>query len=259
MTSSAPLTRMNRNVNGGGGSDVTTSCEQPVVVLVHGEFAESATWTGVIRRLAERGLPTVAFANPLRGVAEDAAKLSALIATLDRPVILVGHCYGGMVTTAAATTNPAVRALVYVSAFAPAPGESAALLASKFEGGTLSDAMVSRGGTDLVIDPAKFRDQYASDLDQEQAALLAANQRPIAEQAMDEALDADEAAWQWLPCWFIWGGAGRNIPAEALRFMAERAGGRDCWEIPNASHALTTTRPTAVTETILEAVAYLEA
>ena len=236
---------------------MSTSFDQPVVVLVHGGCAESGIWTGVIRRLAERGVPTVAFANPLRGVAEDAAKLGSLIATLDRPVILAGHCYGGMVTTAAAG-HPAVRALVYVTAFAPAPGESAALLTSKFEGSTLGDALISQGSGELIIDPATFHEQYAADLPYDQAAMLAATQRPIAERALDEPLDTDEAAWQWLPSWFIWGGAGHNIPAEALRFMAERAGGMDCYEIPNASHATPVSRAAAVTETILEATAYLE-
>jgi pimeloyl-ACP methyl ester carboxylesterase len=228
-----------------------------VVVLVHGGCAESAIWAGVIRRLAERGVSTVAFANPLRGVAEDAAKLESLITTLDRPVILAGHCYGGMVITAAAT-HAAARALVYVSAFAPAPGESAALLTSKFEGSTLGDALMYQGGGELIIDPAKFHEQYAADLPHDQAAMLAATQRPIAERALEEPLDTDEAAWQWLPSWFIWGGAGRGIPAEALRFMADRAGGMDCYEIPNASHATPVSRAAAVTESILEATAYLE-
>jgi pimeloyl-ACP methyl ester carboxylesterase len=244
-------------LNGGGGCDVSTGVDQPVVVLVHGSCAESAIWAGVIRRLAERGVSTVAFANPLRGVAEDAAKLGSLITTLDQKVILAGHCYGGMVTTAAAV-HPAVKALVYVSAYAPAPGESAALLTSKFEGSTLADTLIGQGGGELIIDPDKFHEQYAADLPYDQAAMLAATQRPIAERAMDEPLDTDEAAWQWLPSWFIWGGAGRSIPAEALRFMADRAGGMDCYEIPNASHATPVSRAAAVTESILEATAYLE-
>lgn len=237
---------------------MTTSNDQPVVVLVHGGCAESAVWAGVIRRLAERGVPTAAFANPLRGVAEDAAKLSSFITSLERPVILTGHCYGGMVTTAAATENPAVRAMVYVTAFAPAPGESAALLAGKFEGSTLTECLMNRGGGDLIIDPEKYHEQYAADLPYDEAAMLAATQRPMAERALEEPLDTDEAAWQWLPSWFIWGGAGRLIPAEALRFMAERSGGMDCYEIPNASHATPVSRAAAVTETILEANAYLE-
>jgi pimeloyl-ACP methyl ester carboxylesterase len=203
-------------------------------------------------------VPTAAFANPLRGVAEDAARLGSLIASLERPVILAGHCYGGMVTTAAATANPAVRALVYVTAFAPAPGESAALLTSKFEGSMLADVLVSRGSGDLIIDSEKFHEHYAADLPYDEAAMLAATQRPIAERALEEPLDTDEAAWQWLPSWFIWGGAGRLIPAEALRFMAERTGGMDCYEIPNGSHATPVSRAAAVTETILEANAYLE-
>ncbi|MFF4621498.1 alpha/beta fold hydrolase, partial [Nonomuraea jabiensis] len=102
--------------------------EQPVIVLVHGAFAESAGWNRVIRRLHDHRLTAVAAANPLRGVEGDAAYVRDVIGGIGRPVVLVGHSYGGMVITEAAAGNPAVRALVYVAAFAPEPGESAFLL-----------------------------------------------------------------------------------------------------------------------------------
>jgi pimeloyl-ACP methyl ester carboxylesterase len=120
-----------------------TTTEQPVVVLVHGAFAESASWNGVIQRLRDHRLTAVAAANPLRGLEEDAAYVRDVIAGLDRQVVLVGHSYGGMVITQAAAGNPAVRALVYVAAFAPETGESALLLAGKFEGGSLGEALAA--------------------------------------------------------------------------------------------------------------------
>ncbi|MGP3965294.1 alpha/beta fold hydrolase, partial [Nonomuraea sp. 3N208] len=86
--------------------------EQPVVVLVHGAFAESASWNRVIQRLHSNQLTAVAAANPLRSVEGDAAYVRDVIAGLGRPVILAGHSYGGMVITQAAAGNPAVRALV---------------------------------------------------------------------------------------------------------------------------------------------------
>lgn len=120
-----------------------SSTERPTVVLVHGAFAESASWNRVIAGLHGRGLPAVAVANPLRGLAGDAAYVRDVIEGIGRPVVLVGHSYGGMVITEAAAGLEAVRSLVYVAAFAPDPGESALLLSGKFEGSTLASALVA--------------------------------------------------------------------------------------------------------------------
>ncbi|NJP88616.1 alpha/beta hydrolase [Nonomuraea sp. FMUSA5-5] len=233
--------------------------EQPVVVLVHGAFAESASWNRVIRRLQHgHGLRAVAVANPLRGVEGDAAYVRDVIAGLRQPVVLVGHSYGGMVITQAAAGLPAVRALVYVGAFAPEPGESAFLLSAKFEGSTLGDALlaypVASGGNEFRIDPAKFHHQFCADVAAEEAALMAATQRPVTERALRDGLSAEEPAWRGIPSWFVHGERDRNIPAEALRFMAARAGSRGTQEVPGASHAVAVSEPDAVTATIIEAV-----
>ena len=232
--------------------------ETPVVVLVHGAFAESASWNGVVERLSAAGVTSVALANPLRSVAGDAAYLRDVVAALGRPVVLAGHSYGGMVITEAAAGNAAVRALVYVSAFTPEPGESALQLSGRFEGSTLGPALLSTplagGGVEFTIDPAKFAGQFAADADPRTAALMAVTQRPVTERALSDGLAAAEAPWRSLPSWFVWGSDDRNIPAAALRFMAERAGARGSREIAGASHALTVSQPDAVAETILAAV-----
>ena len=107
--------------------------QKPTVVLVHGAFAESASWDLVIERcLAE--LPVVAAANPLRSVAGDAAYVRDVIDRVDGPVVLVGHSYGGFVITEAAAGHESVVGLVYVNAFAPEQGESAFGLSAKFPG-----------------------------------------------------------------------------------------------------------------------------
>jgi pimeloyl-ACP methyl ester carboxylesterase len=230
---------------------------EPVVVLVHGAFAESSSWNGVIARLTAAGLTSLAVANPLRGVGSDAQYLRDVVASIGRPVVLVGHSYGGQVITQAAADDPAVRALVYVAAFAPEINESALELTNKFPGSTLGDAVVPRaltsGGNELLIDPAKFPEQFAADADLAEAELMAVTQRPIAEAALIEGLTGDAPAWRHLPSWFIWGGADRNIPAEALRFMADRAGGKESTEIPGAGHALPVTQPVQVADAILQA------
>jgi pimeloyl-ACP methyl ester carboxylesterase len=231
---------------------------QPVVVLVHGAFAESSSWNGVIERLTAAGVSTVAVANPLRGLRTDADYVRDVVRSLGRPVVLVGHSYGGQVITQAAAGDPAVRALVYVAAFAPEIGETALALSNRLPGSTLGDAVVPRalasGGSELSIDPAKFPQQFAADADPAVAALMAVTQRPITEAALTEALTGDEPAWRRLPSWFVWGSADRNIPAAALRWMAERAGGKELTEISGAGHALPVTQPGPVADSILRAV-----
>ncbi|MGI5286362.1 alpha/beta fold hydrolase [Nonomuraea polychroma] len=236
--------------------------EQPVIVLVHGAFAESASWNRVIPHLHDQGLTAVAAANPLRSVEGDAAYVRDVIAGLGRPVILVGHSYGGMVITQAAAGNPAVRALVYVAAFAPEAGESAFLLSGKFPGSSLGGALVAypiaSGGNEFRIDADKFHHQFCADVDAGEAALMAATQRPVTERALTDGLTADEPGWRTKPSWFVHGESDLNIPAAALRFMAGRAGSRGTREIAGASHALAASQPDAVAATILEAAGHVQ-
>ncbi|TMR19956.1 alpha/beta hydrolase [Nonomuraea turkmeniaca] len=236
--------------------------EQPVIVLVHGAFAESASWNRVIQRLHGHGRTAVAAANPLRSVEGDAAYVRDLITGIGRPVILVGHSYGGMVITQAAAGDPNVRALVYVAAFAPAPGESALLLSGKFEGSTLGAALeaypVASGGNEFRIAEDKFHYQFCADLDAGEAALMAATQRPVTEQALTDGLTVDEPAWRATPSWFVHGERDLNIPAAALRFMAERAGSRGTQEVIGASHAIAASQPDAVVAAVLDAVGHVQ-
>src|SRR3954464_2171096 len=129
--------------------------ENPVVVLVHGAFAESASWNGVIERLAVQSVEAGAVANPLRSLDGDAAYVRDVIAGIGKPVVLVGHSYAGMVITEAAAANDSVAALVYVCAFCPAHGESAFELSMRFPGSTLGEALiaypVSSGGNEFAI------------------------------------------------------------------------------------------------------------
>jgi len=98
---------------------------KPTIVLEHGAWADGSSWDGVIGLLQADGYPVYAPPDPLRGLANDSATLSDFLKTLSGPVILVGHSYGGMVITNAATSDPDVKALVYINAFIPAQGETA--------------------------------------------------------------------------------------------------------------------------------------
>ncbi|MBF8185268.1 alpha/beta hydrolase [Nonomuraea sp. K274] len=235
--------------------------EQPVVVLVHGAFAESASWSRVIQRLHSNRLTAVAVANPLRSVEGDAAYVRDVIAGIGRPVVLVGHSYGGIVISQAAAGNQAVRALVYVAAFAPEPGESALLLSGKFEGSSLGEALVAypvaSGGNEFRIADDKFHHQFCADLDADEAALMAATQRPVTEKALTDGLTASAPGWRTTPSWFVHGERDLNIPAAALRFMAERAGSRGTREVAGASHAIAASQPDAVAAAILDAAGHV--
>jgi pimeloyl-ACP methyl ester carboxylesterase len=231
---------------------------QPTIVLVHGAFAESASWDGVIDALKTADHPVVAAANPLRGVASDAAAVSDLVRTVDGPVVLVAHSYGGAVISNVDGDAGDIAGLVYVAAFAPEPGESAFSLAGMFPGSTLGDAVqpVPRGDgtTDLYIARDRFHEQFCADVPEPQAARMAATQRPVAQEALVEP-SGERPLWQRVPSWFLFGELDRNIPAELEHYMAERARARRTIEIPGASHAVPVAHPAATAHLILEAAA----
>lgn len=228
------------------------------VALLHGAFAESASWNGVVERLQAESLNVVAVANPLRSLAGDAQYVRDVIAGIDGPVVLAAHSYGGMVISEAAAGNEAVRALVYACGFAPEQGESAFALSMKFPGSTLGDALtaypVSSGGVELVIRKEVFRQQFAADVPEEQTASMAATQRPATQAALSEELASAVPGWKTIPSWFIIGELDQNIPAELQRYMAQRANAVGTVEVPGASHAITVSNPEIVASTILDAV-----
>ena len=230
----------------------------PTVVLVHGAFTGSASWSGVIERLSDRSIDAVAVANPLRGIGNDAAYVNDVIASLERPVVLVGHSYGGMVVTEAAAANPAVTGLVYVCAFAPDHGESAFALSTKYPGSTLGQALktypLSTGDNEFAIFGDHYHQQFCADVPMAQAAVMAATQRPVTESALTQGLPTETPAWRHLPSWFVIGEADRNIPAELQRFMALRANAKGIRQVPGGSHALSVSHAGCVCTSICEAL-----
>jgi pimeloyl-ACP methyl ester carboxylesterase len=226
------------------------------VVLVHGAFADSDGWGPVVERLQAAGHTVIAAANPLRSVAYDAAQVRALVETLDDSVVLVGHSYGGMVISKAATGAENVDALVFVAAFAPESGDSGATLSSKFPGSTLAETLrpvpLPDGNQDMYVDQDLYHGQFAADLSEETTRLMAATQRPITLAALQEAADGPQA-WASLPSYFVVAGADRNIPVAAQHFMAERAKAAEVVTIDGASHAVFASHPDEVADLILRA------
>jgi pimeloyl-ACP methyl ester carboxylesterase len=237
------------------GVDARSGTDKPTIILVHGAFADSTSWSAVITDLTRDGYRVVAAANPLRSVASDAAEVSAIVRSVHGPVVLVGHSYGGPVITAAATGNANVTALVYVAGFAPDAGESSLSLSGKFPGSTLGDSLTTvilpDGDEDLYIRPDKFHAQFAADVPAGKAAAMAATQRPVRLSALGE--PSGPASWKALPSYMIYGSADRNIPPAVMRFMGARAQARKMVVVEGASHAVMVSHPGEVTSLIEDA------
>ncbi|GGX81533.1 alpha/beta fold hydrolase [Streptomyces fructofermentans] len=237
--------------------DTAAQRPKPTVVLVHGAFADSTSWNGVIDELRHDGYPVVAVANPLRSLSGDSAYLKDVLAGIDGPVVLAGHSYGGSVISNAATGNKNVKALVYLAAFLPEKGESAVDLSGKFPGSTLGDALRpvpftnpdGSQGTDLYIQNDKFRHQFAADVSRDRSGLMAVTQRPVTNAALAEG--AAEPAWKTIPSWVLIATQDLNIPPKAQQFMAQRAGAHTTKV--RASHAVSVSQPGKVTDVIEDA------
>jgi pimeloyl-ACP methyl ester carboxylesterase len=229
----------------------------PTVVLVHGAFADSSSWNGVIARLRRDGYPVLAVANPLRSLAGDAEFLRDVLDGVDGPIVLAGHSYGGSVMSEAAAGHPQVKALVYVASFLLDEGESTGELAGRYPGNELGSALRpvpvhGPGGQtvdDLYIQPEKFQAIFAADVPADAADLMAVTQRPIVGDALAD--KATAAAWKSIPSWTLVTLQDLAVPAQAQRFMAERASS-SAVEV-DASHAVTVSRPDVVARLIDEA------
>ena len=240
------------------GAQAQSGPAKPTIVLVHGAFADSSSWNRVITILQRDGYAVVAAPNPLRGVRADADVVADVVRSIDGPVVLAGHSYGGSVISEAAEGLPNVKGLVYVAAFAPDTGETALGLTGQFPGSTLGPALappvrLTAGGNDLYILQARFHDQFAADVPAAEARLMAAGQRPVAEAALSEPSTAP--AWKHLPSWFIYGDADKNIPPAAMGFMAERAKARQTVVVKGASHVVMVSHAPEVASVIERAAA----
>jgi pimeloyl-ACP methyl ester carboxylesterase len=231
---------------------------RPTIVLVHGAFAESASWDGVVDRLLSSGHDVVAAPNPLRGPAADARSVGDVVRSIEGPVVLVAHSYGGAVITNVDRDAGDIVGLVYVNGFAPDAGEHCFQLAAMFPGSMVGESTVrpvplSDGTTDLYIAPDSYPEVFCADVPAPQAACMAVTQRPATQEALTE--PSGEPLWKHVPSWFLIGEEDRVVPAALQRFMATRARAERTTAIEGASHAISVSRPDTVVHPILEAAA----
>ena len=236
---------------------------KPVIVLVHGAWADASSWSSVISRLQRRGFTVYAPPNPLRGLTQDSAYvhqfLTQNVALQGKPVVLVAHSYGGAVITNAAVGDPEVKALVYVDAFIPDQGDTVGGLLSAQPGSCLLAPGVFNpvpypggppGDVDLYINENMVPGCFATGLPASQAAVIAATQRPLTASAATE--PSGPPAWKSVPSWAVIGTADRVIPPAELTFMAQRAGADITYV--KAGHLSLISKAQVVTRVILEAV-----
>ena len=231
---------------------------KPTIVLVHGAWANSASWDGVIRRLQADGYTVDAPPNPLQGLAYDPAWLADFLHSISGPIVLVGHSYGGAVITNAATGDNQVKALVYVDAFAPAQGETIAQLLAAYPGSCAAPANLNvvpfpgapAGVGDAYIKQSVFASCMANGLPASQAQVSAATQSPLATIALTQKSGAP--AWKTIPSWAVVGTADHALPLALDLFMAHRAHAH-ITEV-HAPHLSMISDPGVVTNVILRAV-----
>ncbi len=234
----------------------------PTVVLVHGAFADAASFGALVPLLLDAGLEVRVPAVPNRSLTGDAEYIASVVSHLDGPVLLVGHSYGGAVITVAGAADNVVG-LVYLAGYALEEGESLGELQGRFPDSPLAEALVytpfpqpgDEPGTDVTVDIEKFPSIFAADVDPALARVLAVSQRPLAGAAFGEA--APVAAWRTKPAWGVVSSSDHTINPDVERFGYERAG-MTTVEI-DSSHLVMLAHPQEVAEVIKSAVSAVAA
>ena len=224
----------------------TISDDQAVrnIVLVHGAFADGSGWRSVYDDLTTRGYRVTIVQNPLTSFEDDVAATRRMLARQDGPTLLVGHSYGGSVTTEAGV-DASVAGLVYVSALAPDVGESTG---QQFAEIPAPPEFVIDTGPDGFgfVNMEMFKAGFAGDTSDEDAAFLRDSQVPINMAIFGASVT--QAAWRARPSWAVVATQDRAIDPRLLRQQAERAGA-EIIEV-EASHVPFLTRPTEVADVI---------
>ncbi len=236
---------------------------KPTIVLVHGGWDNSTGWNAVVAKLQKRGFDVIAPANPLRDLASDSAYVSSVLNTIEGPIVLVGHSYGGAVITNAAVGHANVKALVYIAAFAPDEGESLFQLVTMNPGSQIGpNTLITRPyplpnggeGTDLYLTREGVSTAFAQDLPRKTTDLMFATQRPFTQEAFGA--PSGTPAWKSIPSWYLVASEDHAIPPATQRFMAERAGAQTS-EV-KSSHVPHISQPDAVIRIILQAAESLD-
>lgn len=230
-------------------SSTEMTSNKPTIVLVHGAFADGSGWIKVIPMLEEKGFKVIAVQNPLTSLADDVAATKRVLDSQKGPIVLVGHSYGGVVISVAATSSKQVQALVYIAAFAPDVGETVGALLASMAPSSLGPAIMPDAGGFLYIATEKFQDVFAKDLSTNEARLMAVTQKPIAGNIFETPINS--AAWKTIPSWYLVATEDKAINPDLERFMAKRMHAQ-LSEV-KSSHVPFLSKPEQVADVIFEA------
>src|SRR4030095_11761715 len=169
------------------------------VALVHGAWADGSSWAHVIKPLQSRGLGVLAAPIPLTSLSDDSAALGAALERTEGPVVLVAHAYAGAVI--GASTNQRVRSLVFIAALTPDEGETVGEIFYREKPHPDAPQLAPDPCGCFCLPDEAFAPAFCQHASPEQAALLAATQRPIALACIQE--KAPRPAWKTKPSWYL--------------------------------------------------------
>jgi pimeloyl-ACP methyl ester carboxylesterase len=215
------------------------------VVLVHGAFADGSGWEAVANILKKDGYKVSVAQPPETSYADDQKYTKAAIDSMDGPVVLVGHSYGGSIITEAGN-DPNVAALVYIAAFALDAGESCASIEQAVP--QASTAFKADSSGNWWIEQDHFVADFAADIPKQQAAFMAIAQVPISTDAFTHKVT--NPAWKTKPTGYMVASADRSINPKQERMMAKRANAKTV-EV-NASHVAYMSHPAETAKLIEE-------
>src|SRR5271169_172671 len=223
------------------------SSDEVSVVLVHGAWADGSSWAKIIEPLAADGIKVVAVPLPLTSFRDDVAALDRTLERVTSPIVLVGHAYAGAVI--AATRDEKVKGLVYVAALAPDEGETVADVFYRAAPHPKAPKLAPDAYGLIWMPEEGFGCAVAHKASPDQVAIMAAVQRPIAVQCIQE--KAPTPAWKTKPAWYFIAEEDRMIIPETQRFMAGRMGATV--RAHRVDHTPMYTAPEFVVDVILEA------
>jgi pimeloyl-ACP methyl ester carboxylesterase len=221
---------------------------KPVVVMVHGAWADGSSWMKVIALLQARGVATMAAPIPLTSLSDDVRALDRALKRTSGPLVLAAHAYAGAVI--GSTRNDRVRSLAFISALAPDEGESVADVF--YREPPLAEAPQLAPDTDgyIWMPDEGFPSAFAQDAAKEEIGLFKAVQRPIHVACIQE--KAPRPLWKSVPSWYLLARHDRMINPKTQEFMAARMKA-DVRRL-DVDHTPIATAPDKVVEVLLAAL-----
>ncbi len=221
--------------------------QNSTVVLVHGAWADGSCWKDVVLPLERRGLKVICAPIPLTSLSEDISALTRALERTSGPIVLAGHAYGGAVI--GAIRDERVKSFVYIAALAPDEGETVAQVFYREQPHPEAPKLAPDKHGFIWMPEEGFARAVAQKTSTDQTKIMAAVQRPICVQCIQEAAPAP--GWKAKPSWFLLAEEDRMISPKTQQFMARRMGAKI--RTSRVDHSPMYTATDLVVDVILEA------